>query len=442
MTETKKKRPATTKAAKPKQGDKPAMQKNTQSDIVVTEATIADLIPDDKNLNKGTQFGQHLIEKSLRELGAGRSLLLDKNNRIIAGNKTTENAAAIDLNDVIIVESDGTKLVAVKRTDIDLDSERGRKLALADNATSAANLEWDEEQMAALQAKLDNFDPVEWGVEFETQDNKDYHAEEDDFDENTNQVETRCKAGDIWQLGEHRLMCGDSTDAGSVDLLMNGAKADISFQSPPYNAGFGKNITKDNGRSKYTNGDNDNHSQSEYHDFLCKFIDNALKFSQYSFVNIQMLANNKQAFIATLYDRLDRLADIMCWDKTRSQPQLAENVLNSEFEFVLVFSEKANRNIGTIPFHGTQKNIIHISPTKNEYAKEHNAVFPIELPSHFISSFAKQSVLDLFGGSGTTMIAAEQLGRKCYMMELDPHYCDIIIARWEKLTNGKAQKIN
>ena len=163
MTETKKKRPAT-KAAKPKQGDKPAMQKNTQSDIVVTEATIADLIPDDKNLNQGTQFGQHLIEKSLRELGAGRSLLLDKNNRIIAGNKTTENAAAIDLNDVIIVESDGTKLVAVKRTDIDLDSERGRKLALADNATSAANLEWDEEQMAAMKKEFDNFKPEEWGV--------------------------------------------------------------------------------------------------------------------------------------------------------------------------------------------------------------------------------------------------------------------------------------
>lgn len=164
MTETKKKRPAT-KAAKPKQGDKPAMQKNTQSDIVVTEATIADLIPDDKNLNKGTQFGQHLIEKSLRELGAGRSLLLDKNNRIITGNKTTENAAAIDLNDVIIVESDGTKLVAVKRTDIDLDSERGRKLALADNATSAANLEWDEEQMAAMAEEIKGFDPSEWGVE-------------------------------------------------------------------------------------------------------------------------------------------------------------------------------------------------------------------------------------------------------------------------------------
>lgn len=223
MTETKKKRPAT-KAAKPKQGDKPAMQKNTQSDIVVTEATIADLIPDDKNLNKGTQFGQHLIEKSLRELGAGRSLLLDKNNRIIAGNKTTENAAAIDLNDVIIVESDGTKLVAVKRTDIDLDSERGRKLALADNASSAANLEWDEEQMAALQAELDNFEPGEWGVELPMhEDTK--NAEEDNFDEEKDHIDVRCKRGDIWQLGEHRLMCGDSIDLEEVKRLMGGGKS-------------------------------------------------------------------------------------------------------------------------------------------------------------------------------------------------------------------------
>lgn len=132
--------------------------------IKVEQATLSDLVPDDKNLNKGTQFGQHLIEKSLRELGAGRSILLDKNNRIIAGNKTTENAAAIDLEDVIIVETDGTKLVAVKRTDIDLDSEKGRKMALADNATGAANLEWDEEQLKAIQEEFDGINPEEWGI--------------------------------------------------------------------------------------------------------------------------------------------------------------------------------------------------------------------------------------------------------------------------------------
>jgi hypothetical protein len=133
-------------------------------DYAITTAKLSDLIPDDKNFNKGTEFGQHLIEKSLRENGAGRSILIDKNNRIIAGNKTTENAAAIDLNDVIIVETDGTKLVAVKRTDIDIDTEQGRQMALADNATSAANLSWDEDQLRAMQKEMDGFDPEEWGV--------------------------------------------------------------------------------------------------------------------------------------------------------------------------------------------------------------------------------------------------------------------------------------
>ena len=136
-------------------------------DYAVTTAKLSDLIPDDKNFNKGTEFGQHLIEKSLRENGAGRSILLDKNNRIIAGNKTTENAANIDMDDVIIVETDGTKLVAVKRTDIDLDSEKGRQMALADNATSAANLKWDEDALKAMEQEMDNFSAEEWGIALE-----------------------------------------------------------------------------------------------------------------------------------------------------------------------------------------------------------------------------------------------------------------------------------
>ena len=254
-------------------------------------------------------------------------------------------------------------------------------------------------------------------------------------------VKTRCQKGEVWQLGEHRLMCGDSTDSGAVALLMNGEKADISFFSPPYNAGFGANITKDNGRSKYTNGDDNNKTQDEYASFLQDTIDNANNNSKFTFCNIQMLANNKSALFAALTKHFARLADIIIWDKGRSQPQLAANVLNSEFEFVFVFSDKANRNIGTVPFHGTLKNIVHISPSHNEYAKEHNAVFPIELAAHFIQNFAKDSVLDLFGGTGTTMIAAEQLNRKCFMMELDAHYCDVILARWEKLTGKTAKKM-
>ncbi len=116
---------------------------------------IANLIPDNLNANKGTEYGQHFIEKSLRELGAGRSILLDKNNRIIAGNKTVENVANIGLEDVLIIETDGNQIVAVKRTDIDIDTEQGHKMAIADNSTSKANLEWDKEAIEKIEEMKD-----------------------------------------------------------------------------------------------------------------------------------------------------------------------------------------------------------------------------------------------------------------------------------------------
>ena len=129
----------------------------------VIETSIEQLIPDNKNFNKGTEYGQHLIEESLRKFGAGRSILLDKNNRIIAGNKTIENAVNVGLDNVIIVETDGNQIVAVKRKDIDLDSAKGRELALADNATGKANLAWDEELIAQV-AEQYSIDPEDWGV--------------------------------------------------------------------------------------------------------------------------------------------------------------------------------------------------------------------------------------------------------------------------------------
>lgn len=132
----------------------------------IKKAKLKDLIQDDRNLNKGTERGQELIEKSLREFGAGRSLLLDKNNRIIAGNKTHKNAEALGMDDVIIVETDGTKLVAVKRTDVDLDTKKGREMALADNATVKVDLDWDTEE---LESVAEDFDIAldEWDVELE-----------------------------------------------------------------------------------------------------------------------------------------------------------------------------------------------------------------------------------------------------------------------------------
>lgn len=130
----------------------------------IIETRIESLTPDDKNFNKHSEYGMHLLDKSLRQFGAGRSILIDKNNRIIAGNGIVEAAAAIDLDDVIVIETNGNQLVAVKRTDIDLDSAQGRELALADNATSAANLQWDADAIMEKAAKFE-FIPDDWGVE-------------------------------------------------------------------------------------------------------------------------------------------------------------------------------------------------------------------------------------------------------------------------------------
>ena len=187
----------------------------------IIETNIESLVPDNKNFNKGTEYGDRLMDESLRRFGLGRSILIDKNNRIIAGNKTAEKAADIGFTDVVVVEVDGNQLVAVKRKDIDIDSAKGRELALADNATGKANLAWDEELISAMAEKWD-FEPGDWGVEIP--DGEEESQPQGKEEQETGAIEVRCKPGDIWQLGNHRLVCGDSIDLEQVKRLLGGGK--------------------------------------------------------------------------------------------------------------------------------------------------------------------------------------------------------------------------
>ena len=134
----------------------------------IIETNIESLVPDNKNFNKGTEYGDRLMDEALRKFGLARSIVIDKNNRIIAGNKTAEKAADIGFTDVLVVEVDGNQLVAVKRKDIDLDSAKGRELALADNATSKSNLAWDESLIEEVSQQW-GFEPQEWGVDVSVQ---------------------------------------------------------------------------------------------------------------------------------------------------------------------------------------------------------------------------------------------------------------------------------
>lgn len=127
--------------------------------------SIDELVQDDHNFNKGTEEGQKLIEKSFKELGAGRSILVDKDGKIIAGNKSQIAAQAAGIKKVRVIESDGTELIAVKRTDISIDSADGRKLALADNMTAHVNLAWDEIQIDKIETSIEEFDKSDWGFD-------------------------------------------------------------------------------------------------------------------------------------------------------------------------------------------------------------------------------------------------------------------------------------
>mgnify|MGYP003652619377 CR=1 FL=1 len=385
-----------------------------------------DLIHDDKNFNKGSEVGAELIKKSFSKFGAGRSILLDKNNRIIAGNKSVEFSG---IDDVQIVESDGSRIIAVKRTDIDLDTPLGREMALADNASAKANIVFDAE---LIEAELGEAVCVEWGIDVATK----LEAEEDDFDVPEEGIETDIVLGDLFEIGDHRLLCGDSTDSDAVAKLMDGQKADMAFTSPPYNAAKNSHL---NGRvkgfdEKYQNK-NDAKTDEEYIQFLYDFTINSITFATYSFINIQMLAQNKFTLIDYQYKLKEQLKDILIWNKSQCPPNIVKGAFNTKWEYVFCFSEKNETRGFPCKWQGKFPNVIETeNASGNDYAQIHKATFPIAFPSWIIEKmdFAK-SVLDLFMGTGTTMVAAHQLKRKCYGMELDPKYCQVIIDRMKKL---------
>ena len=389
-------------------------------------AKIADLKFDTRNANKHSEYGMQRLEKSIGKIGLGRSILISDDNEIIAGNGVTESAINAGIDKVRIIETDGTEIIAVKRTDIKSGSKEFYEMALSDNIIAKENIIMDVEVTNAI---CEEFELEEYKLESDEKELPE--AVEDDFDATPPETPITV-LGDIYEIGEHRLLCGDSTDSDQVAKLMNGQKADIAFTSPPYNAGTTPTEIKMNKTSKYAN-DSDNKSEDEYLKLLTDFTINTLLFSEYSFVNIQSLSGNKTALIDFLYSMKYVYADTLIWNKQNSQPAMAENVLNSQFEYIHVFSNKANRAIGTKRFRGTLSNVLEISKQTQNKVKEHNATFPIDLATHFVLNFCEKSVLDLFLGSGTTMVASHQLKRKCYGMELDPKYCDVIVKRMRKL---------
>ena len=389
-----------------------------QTDSKEQVVDIDSLRQDTHNFNRGTEEGQQLMERSFKELGAGRSILLDREGNIIAGNKSQEAARKAGIKRVRIVETTGDELVAVKRTDIDIDSAEGRRMALLDNLTTQVNLAWDPSEIEAVSSEIDGFDPSDYGFDpsqlevagmgDETTPATHTEVKEDDFDPEEVH-ETKVKRGEIWTLGAHRLMCGDSTNTDDLKRLLGEVTPDLIYTDPPY----GMNAVSNSGvlKEKYKtdiHGDEDN-----------TIAINAFKLCQLLFTK------SRQVWWGANYytECLPSSECWLVWDKNNGMSdqtdcELAWSNYRSVVRQFTMVSEKQNR------IHPTQK--------------------PCKLFADIVTRMKKKdtynNVLDLFGGSGSTMIACEQMGIKSFTMEYDPHFCTEIIARWEKFTGQKATK--
>lgn len=251
--------------------------------------------------------------------------------------------------------------------------------------------------------------------------------------------EPKAKLGDIYQLGNHRLMCGDSTSEENVAKLMNGIKADMVFTDPPYgvSASGGRSQTKDKlGMKAIANDELRNNDLTK---FLSDFI-KVMKYKDGASIYICYPWATQKEFTEAILNNNLKIKNCIIWDKKvfglngfkgyRPQYEMIYFCCKEDFEW---YGDKA------------QSNIWQISREINrEEQGNHPTPKPIELIAKALNNSSKQEdiILDVFGGSGSTLIACEQLNRKCYMMELDPHYVDVIIQRWENFTGERAVKIN
>lgn len=389
-------------------------------------SNIKDLKFDDKNFNKHTEYGMSLLEKSLKENGAGRSILIDKDNNIIAGNGIIEAAGQAGLEKVKIVETTGDEIIAVKRTDLKLDSKKGREMALADNATASIDLNWNDE-LISEEADKWGFDASDWlGNDWKDEPEEVVEDEAPEVDESE---PPKSKLGGVYRLGRHRLMCGDSTDAGSVAILMDEQKADMVFTDPPYNMGE-------------TGGGFLAQSYQNIKDRIKDLVDfevNSIGWLTESEIQNIMIFTSKEL----IRDYLDLFRkwkyNILFWGKTNPSPFVNNNHL-PDVEYLLYFYKSGrvfNNSLKPTSIYSRFFVSDKLAGRKDGGENMHPTMKPLELICNEVKICSSENgtVVDLFGGSGSTLIACEQLGRKCYMMELDPKYCDVIRKRYWKFTH-------
>lgn len=391
------------------------------TDLVLNEGQIAGL---PTNPRQWTKKELDKLKKSLQEtpeLLEARGILVypwEGKYLVLGGNMRLSALKALKAKDAPCI-------VFPEDTPID----KLKEVVIKDNGSFG---EWDFDSLANEWGDLPLTD---WGVPAWETDKSDALSSEDAVDDDFNESEVQesvCKMGDIWLLGEHRLMCGDSTNPEDISKLMNGELADLWLTDPPYNVSY------EGGTKEKLTIENDNMGDDEFREFL---------IASYAAANANMRGgaafyiwhadSEGYNFRAACREVGWKVRECLIWQKNTMV--LGRQDYQWKHEPCLYgWKDGASHN-----WYSDRKQttlLVFDRPTRNA---EHPTMKPIPLIAYQMCNSTKPGdlVLDSFGGSGTTMIAAEQMGRRARLMELDPHYCDVIIARWEKLTGKEAVRV-
>src|SRR5271165_444783 len=406
--------------------------------------TISDLIPDPKNANRGTKRGQRMIARSLREYGAGRSILLDKKGRIIAGNKTVENAAAAGITGVTLVPSDGSTIIAVQRTDLDLDLDldldpMAKALAIADNRAAEVNLAWDPAVLADIsrEVELSSFfsEPELEKLGVVVSDEAALAALAEQIAEakldaaEELQKKWQTASDQLWSIpshsahgGEHRLLCGDSTTEWHVAALMGTVRARMAFTDPPWNVAIGQSSNPSHRQRPGLQ--NDDLPDDQFAGFLRNF---ALQMERVVSGDIYVVMPCSE------WPNVDRIlrGSGLHWSGTIiwAKDTFVLGRAKYQHRFEPMWYGWPSRGKSSYCAGRDQDDVWEIARPK--ISEEHPTMKPPLLPARAISNSSRPGsiVYEPFSGSGTTICAAEITGRLCYAIEIAPKYVAVALER-------------
>lgn len=407
------------------------------------------LKPYEKNARKHQEADLSTIKASITEFGMSDPIgVWGKDNIIVEGHGRYLACKELGIAEVPVIHLDH------------LSDEQRRAYALAHNKTAEMS-EWDFDLLGGELADIIDIDMSDFGFDLSEDEDEETEVIEDEIPE---EVEPVAKMGDIWQLGRHRLMCGDSTSVTDVEKLMNGNKANLLVTDPPYNVNY------EGSAGKIMNDSMDNDS---FRQFLRDAFTTAdVAMSEGAAFYIWHADSEGYNFRGACFDVGWKVRQCLIWVKKslvlgrqdyqwKHEPCLygwkngthfwnggrKERTTITDFDIFELRDKSKEELLKFIEEYCCDHEDIETSiiyeekPSKNA---EHPTMKPIKLLARSVKNSSKEgdNVLDLFGGSGSTLITCEQLNRKCFMMELDPKFVDVIIARWEQFTGKKAVLIN